>query len=153
MSYATIDEIKSMFRDYADNADAAVNDTELQLFIDNNTALINAKIGTLYTLPITIDDSPSSFAILKQIQMFGVASIVDDILNSYGEADKKPTWAKQAKSMLDALVPPMDPKTCKQCPPTMILPDASYVGVPEQRNKIKISNTSGNVFKKASPNW
>lgn len=153
MSYATKDDIKAMFRHYADNSNAAVDDNDLDLFIDNSTAAINAKIGTMYVLPITSVAHPESFKILKQLQMYKVACIVDDILNNYSEADKKPQWCKKAHMMLEALVPPYDHKNCKQCPPTMILPDAEYVGTTEQNNRITISKTSGAIFKKGADNW
>lgn len=153
MAYATLDDVKAMFRDYADNADAAVNDADLTLYLDNTTAIINAKIGTLYAMPITNGDNPESFKILKQLQMFKVACIVDDILNNYSEADKKPDWCKKAHKLLEALVPSIDLKTCKQCPPTMKLPDADYLGVPIQRNRIRISSTTGQTFRKGEDNW
>ena len=153
MAYATIDEVKSMFRDFADNADATVNDAELQLFLDNSTSIIDAKIGTLYQMPIVEGTNPESFKILKQLQMFKVACIVDDILNDYAEADKKPMWCKKAHSLLEALVPSPDPKTCKQCPPTMRLPDAEYLGTSTQRGRISLSATEGTVIKKGADNW
>lgn len=153
MAYALKQDIKSMFRNFADNTEAAVTDTELDLFIDNSTAIIDAKVGTLYTLPITELDNPQSFKILKQVQMYQVACIVDDILNDYAEADKKPMWCKMAANLLTALVPGIDPKTCRQCVPTMILPDAPYIGTMEQRNRITLSSTSGTVFKKNENNW
>tara|TARA_R110001599_G_scaffold203550_1_gene400695 strand:+ start:856 stop:1317 length:462 start_codon:yes stop_codon:yes gene_type:complete len=153
MSYATIDEVKTMFRDFADNSEAAVTDVEITLFLDNSTSIIDAKVGTLYVLPLTEGTNPESFKILKQLQMFKVACIIDDILNDYSEADKKPMWCKKAEALLNALVPPIDPKTCRQCPPTMKLPDAPYLGVPEQRGKMTISNTTGTIFKKGGDNW
>jgi len=153
MSYATTDEIKTMFRDFADNSEAAVNDAELTLFLDNTTSIIDAKIGTLYSMPITNADNPESFKILKQLQMFKVACIVDDILNDYSEADKKPMWCKKAHALLEALVPSKDPKTCKQCEPTMKLPDADYLGTSVQRGKITVSATSGRIFNKGQDNW
>ena len=70
MSYATREDVKSMFRDFADNSEAAVSDLELDLFLDNSTAMIDAKIGTLYALPITELANPQSFKILNQLQMF-----------------------------------------------------------------------------------
>lgn len=151
MSYATRDEVKSMFRDFADNSEAAVDDTELDLFLDNTTSIINAKIGTLYMLPITEVDNPESFKILKQLQMYKVACIVDDILNDYSEADKKPTWCKKAEMLLKALVP--DREKCKQCKPTMLLPDANFLGTDTQRSRIKLSATSGATFRKGEDNW
>lgn len=151
MGYATKEDIKAMFRDFADNTEAAVSDTELDLFIDNTSAMINAKVGTLYVLPITEINNPESFKILKQLQMYKVACIVDDILNSYGEADKKPGWCKKADMLLTALVP--DREKCKQCKPTMILPDAQYLGTDTQRSRITISSTEEPVFKKGQDNW
>ena len=151
MIYATKEEVKSLFRDFCDNADAAVSDDELDLFIDNTGCEIDAKIGTLYLLPITEIDTPKSFKILKQLQMYKVACIVDDILNSYGEADKKPMWCQRANKLMDMLVPPK--KNCKQCEPTMKLPDAEYTGVPAQTGQIRISATSGNIFRKGANNW
>ncbi len=153
MSYATIDEVKSMFRDFADNVDAAVTDAEITLFLDNSTSIIDAKIGTLYTLPITIGANPKSFAILKQLQMFKVACIVDDILNSYGEADKKPMWCKKAQTLLKDLVPDISPKTGRQPEPTMKLPDATYNGTPTAQNKIRVSATTGTQFNKGVDSW
>lgn len=153
MSYATRDEVKSMFRDFADNSEAAITDVELDLFLDNTTSIIDAKIGTLYQMPITIGANPESFKILKQLQMFKVACIVDDILNDYSEAEKKPMWCKKAEGMMKALVPEMDKKTCRQCEPTMKLPDATYIGTSTQRGQIKVNKTSGTIFKKGADNW
>ena len=151
MSYATKEEIKSMFRDFADNSEAAVTDTELDLFLNNTASIIDAKIGTLYSMPILEVDSPESFKILKQVQMFKVACIVDDILNSYGEADKKPMWCKKAAALMESLVP--DKKGCKQCVPTMKLPDATYTGTSQQRGRMTVSNTAGTIFQKGENNW
>lgn len=153
MSYATTDEIKTMFRDFADNSEAAVDDAELTLFLENTKSIIDAKIGTLYQLPINSTDNPESFKILKQLQMYKVACIVDDILNDYSEADKKPMWCKKAHMLLEALVPSKNEKTCKQCEPTMKLPDAPYLGTATQRGRIKVSATEGRIFKKGADNW
>jgi hypothetical protein len=140
-----------MFRDFADNSQAAVDDTEIQLFLDNTTAIIDSNIGTLYLMPVTEVDNPESFKVLKQLQMFKVACIIDDILNDYSEADKKPGWCKKAEMLLNALVPPK--KNCKQCKPTMILPDTPFLGTDTQRARIKISATSGTVIRKNENNW
>lgn len=153
MSYATIDEVKSMFRNFDGGSNPAVTDTEIQLFLDNTASMIDAKIGTLYTLPITELDNPESFKILKQIHMFKVACIIDDILNDYAEADKKPGWCKKAEMLMKALIPPYDEKNCRQCEPTMKLPDANYEGTAIQKNKITINRTSGTIFKKGEDNW
>lgn len=154
MSYATEADIESMFRelDFSDT-DAAVNSDDVAKFLDNTTAIINSRVAPLYQTPITELANPESFKILKQIQMFKVACIVDDILNNYAEADKKPEWCKKAKYLLDMYAPMRDPKTCKQCPPTAKLPDAVYLGTETQKNRIKLGATTEPVFKKGSDNW
>jgi len=153
MAYATKDDVKALFRDFADNADAAVNDSDLDLFIDNTTSIIDSKIRTLYSMPITEANNPESFKVLKQLQMYKIACMVDDILNDYSEADKKPMWCKKANMLMEAIVPPKDPKTCKQCEPTLKLPDATYLGTSIQRGKVTINRTSGTVFRKGEDNW
>lgn len=154
MSYATTDDIISMFRNLDTTvSNPAVTVAEIQDFIDENESIIDAKIGTLYTLPITQALHPQSFLILKRLTKYGVACIVDDILNDYGEADKKPMWCKKFQMLMDELVPPFDKKTCKQCEPTMKLPDADYLGTAVQRGRLKVSATEGTVFKKGQDNW
>lgn len=152
MSYATKDDVKALFRDWCDNDDAAVNDADLDLLLTNHAAMIDSKIGTLYQLPITLADNPQSFAVLKQIHMYLVACDADDIINDYESAEKKPMWCKKAYKMLKGLVPDKE-KGCKQCEPTMKLPDAEYLGTSIQRNQIKIGATSGQVFRKGQDNW
>lgn len=153
MSYATPAEVKSLFRNFSGGSNPAVTDTEIQLFLDNASEIIDAKIGTLYTLPITEGAHPKSYKILKQLNMFQAACIVDDILNDYSEADKKPMWCKKSETLLNSLVPPREKNNCRQRVPTMILPDAPYVGTETQRNKMSVMPTSGTIFKKGGNNW
>jgi hypothetical protein len=153
MSYATPDEVKSLFRDFAEPADAAVTDAEIQEFLDDASNIIDAKVGTLYSLPITLGSNPKSFSILKRLETFKVACIIDDILNNYSEADKKPMWCKKAQELMNEIIPPIDKKTCRQCMPTLILPDATYNGTIQQRNKITINKKSGTIFTKGGDNW
>lgn len=152
MAYATKEDVKAMFRDFHEGSDPAVSDADLDLYITNTTSIINAKIGTLYVLPINDTDNPESFAILKQLQMYKVACMVDDILNNYAEADKKPSWCKSFKMLMAELVPPKN-DDCKQCEPTMKLPDAEYIGTPTQKNRISVGPTTGTIFKKGADNW
>jgi len=153
MSYATVDNVKSMFRVLASGSVPAVTDAEIQEFLDDAFLIINAKLGTLYTLPITLGTNPQSFGIVKRIEIFKAADVVDNILNSYGEADTSPEWGKKAKEILMALVPPINPRTCKQCEPTMILPDVPYLGTNQQRGKLKLRSTDTPTFSKGGDNW
>ena len=153
MSYAAIQNVKSLFRHFADNSEAAVTDTEIQEFLDDAFSIINAKIGTLYTLPITLYNNPESYNILKRIEAFKVAGIVDEILNSYSEGDKKPGWEKKSEELLNSLIPQINKKTGIQDPPVMKLPDATYLGTPTQQGRAKFSATSGTIFQKGVDTW
>ncbi len=152
MGYASKDEIKAMFRDFASNTEAAVDDTDLDLFIENSTAQIDAEIGALYALPITLIGNPLSFAILKQLQMYEVACIVDDIINSYSESDKKPMWCKKYTDLMTKLIPKVG-SGCKRCIPQFKLPDAIYLGTETQKSRITLSSTSGTQFQKGVDAW
>jgi len=149
MSYATPAQVKSLFRHFADNSEAAVIDTEIQDFLDDAEEIINAKLGTLYTMPIT---DPAALKILKRLETFQVAAVVDDILNNYSEADKKPQWKSNADKLMKDLVPPRNAKGI-QPEPTMKLPNENYLGTSTQRGKITLSRTSGTIFKKGANNW
>ena len=153
MSYATVANVKSLFRQFNSGANPAVTDDEIQEFLDSSNSMINAKLGTLYTLPITVGANPESFNIVRRLETYFVADIVDDILNTYSEADKKPMWGTKGQRLLDELVPPIDPKTCKQCAPTMKLPDTPYTGTVSTRSKIKLSATTGRQFSKGVDTW
>ncbi len=154
MSYATVDQCKSMFRCLDTTVtDPAVTDAEILEFIDETCASIDGCINELYSLPITAIDNPKSFLILTKLTKFKVAGILDDILNSYGDADKKPTWHKQGEQLLNKICPPKDPKTCKRCEPVMKLPDASFLGANPKGDTISVKATSGRVFSKGGNNW
>lgn len=153
MSYATPADVKACFRNFATGSEAAVTDAKIQSWLDAKFAMINGKINTLYS-PIVVADSPESVKILKEIEAFLVAGIVDDVLNTYAEADKKPQWEKRGMMMLNELVPGKD-KDGKQPEPTTKLPDAVYIGTRAQTAQPKISsgNSNGPTFIKGGDNW
>lgn len=152
MAYATKHNVKMLFRDFPVDADAAVTDLHLDAFLDQSTALIDARLKGLYELPITELGNPASFSLLAHIQAMYVASMVDDILNNYSEADKKPTWYKKAMEQLNMIAPIKNPKG-EQAEPSSFLPDANYLGTNIQKGKFKLSSTDTTIFKKGADNW
>jgi len=152
MSYALKDDVKALFRHFADNADAAVTDTEIDSFLANDVAYIDSRLNGLYSLPITSGANPESFKILKQINAFRVASIVDDILNNYTNDQKKPAWLRMANEMLNNIAPERD-RNGKQLDPNNKLVDATYLGTNVQRGTFKLSSTEGRIFTKGSDTW
>lgn len=153
MSYCTVDQVKSMFRCLDDVTNPAVTDAEIQEFIDEACATMNGCLGELYQLPITEIANPESFKILRKVCRMKVADILDDILNDYGEADKKPMWGKKAKELFKQICPPKDPKTCQRCEPTLKLPDAIFLGANNPGQTINVKATTGRIFEKGQDNW
>ena len=153
MSYASVNDVAALFRDVdITSTNAAVTIAKITDFLASSTAIINARLNGLYQLPITLEVNPASFAILKQVESFYVASIVDDILNTYSEADKKPTWYKKAMDLLEQVAPKKS-SDGKQADPSMLLPDATYLGTQLQKSKVKMSSTDSTVFRKGENNW
>lgn len=152
MSYATPEDVKALFRSFAITTEAAVTDEKIQAWLDTAHSAINAKIGMLYLMPIDEGTMPESWNILKQIESFKVAGIVDDVLNTYSEADKKPLWEKRAMMMINDLVPPLD-KNGKQPAPIMVLPDATFLGTPTQQARPRVQPNTTPIFTKGGNNW
>jgi hypothetical protein len=152
MSFATPQDVKDLFRHFADSSEAAVTDAKLQKWLDSEHEFILGKVGTLYQLPITAASNPKTAAILADIEAMLVASKVDDILNSYSEADKKPQWYRNAIMRLKEYVPDKD-KEGKQGEPTVRLPDATYNGTRSQKGQLKVSSTNTPTFTKGGDNW
>lgn len=152
MSYATPEDVKALFRSFAITSEAAVTDEKIQAWLDNAFSNINSKIGRLYQMPIDETASPESWNILKEIESFKVAGIVDDVLNSYSEADKKPLWEKRAMNILNELAPQLD-RDGRQPIPIMILPDAVYLGTSTQKARPRLQPNTTPTFIKGANNW
>lgn len=154
-SFATPADVTACFRNLdITSSNAAVTSVQIQKWLDSAHNFVIGAIGTLYALPITKDSNPLSAAIIAEIEAFKVAGIVDDVLNTYAEADKKPQWEKRAMMTLKQYVPDKDPKTGYQPVPSVKLPDAQYVGTGEQKGRVSVQNTtSGPIFKKGQDNW
>ncbi len=152
MSFATPQDVKDFFRHFADNSEAAVTDAKIQKWLDSEHEFVLGKVGTLYQLPITAEANPKSALILADIEAMLVAAKVDDILNNYSEADKKPQWFRNAMLKLKEYVPDKD-KEGKQPEPTVKLPDVTYNGTRAQKGQLKVSSTSAPIFSKGGDNW
>lgn len=152
MSFATTQDVKDLFRHFADNTEAAVTDAKIQKWLDSEHEFVLGKVGTLYQLPLTAEANPLTAKILADIEAMLVASKVDDILNSYSEADKKPQWYRNAMMRLKEYVPEKDNKG-KQAEPTVKLPDSVYIGTGVQKGQFKVSSTSTPIFSKGGDNW
>ncbi len=93
-----------------------------------------------------------SLATLKVIEKFFAAEVVDSILNSYAEADKKPGWGMKGKELLECLVPTKK-AGCKQCEPRGKLEDSTYLGTSTQKGRITVRQNTYPTFVKGGDNW
>lgn len=80
MSYCSVDDIRSDFKDIVFSATSSVTETEVSTIIQEESAFINSMISARYETPVSQVDSPNSFLVLKRICIFLVADRVRHIL-------------------------------------------------------------------------
>jgi len=104
MAYALATDVQSEFRKLDVSGSTSVNSTEINTFIEQADAFINAKLYDYYVTPIT---GVESLKIIKMICVWLVADRISNILRmSKGtEASKKDgtysSYKKQAMNMID----------------------------------------------------
>lgn len=151
MAYTDAAKVKSMFRDFSSSTTPAVTDGEITAFIAEHDAVIDGSLKGVYAIPIT---GTKSLKIIEKISRNLTAGVVDEILNSYGEADKKPEYEKRGKRLLSKLKPKFEKGVWLN--PEMFLPDNDFLGLPDNPNKsarIKVASTTGRQFVKGGDNW
>lgn len=80
MSYCTVEDVKSDFKNIKFSATSSVTIDEVQNIIDQECAYINGRICSLYKVPVVKTDSPMSFEVLRRINIFLAADRVRHIL-------------------------------------------------------------------------
>ena len=168
MQYTTVEKIKSLFRSIkieADTGDEAQNTVitteELEEFIDEVEATMNAKLSTCYknVYAINVTDNPESFKILRQIASWKTAAIIKNILSLTGKNSKnnnqdlRDDYAMKAKKLMEKICP--DNSHCDPCKhkPEIPLPDVEMLDdAPTEFYSIKSSSHKA-VIKKDQNNW
>ena len=150
MSYSTKDQCKAMFRNFDNPTTPAIADATIDEFIEEADQEIDAALTGVYTLPIV---GPDSLLILRKISRLLTAAVMDDILNTYSEADKKPSYKKDAMKMLQDISGVLDPELGRKLRPISLLPDAEYIGETKKENTIAVSATDGRQFIKGEDSW
>lgn len=79
MSYCTYSDVAKEFKSITFSSSTAVTDSQVTAFIAQADAVINAKIGLKYAMPITDTDA---LTILKMISVGMVADRVRDIVKT-----------------------------------------------------------------------
>jgi hypothetical protein len=80
MAYSTNSEISGEFKGITFSSTTTPNTTDIDRFITEADAEINARVGMKYSVPITLGASPIAFAILRQISVQLVAGRMKRIL-------------------------------------------------------------------------
>jgi len=99
MSYCTVSEVASDFKNITFDATSSVTDTEVQSFIDQECAYINSRICHLYETPINEVSSPNSYLVLKRINIFLAADRVRHVLYTKTGRDKLDQDTKGLRSL------------------------------------------------------
>lgn len=99
MSYCTVEEVKSDFKNIQFTATSSVTIDEVEDFIEQECAYINGRICKLYKVPVVEANSPMAYSILKRINIFLAADRVRHVLYVKTGIDEKDQDTKGVKSL------------------------------------------------------
>jgi len=162
--YAAVADIQSMFRKLDIEDDTSNEDTntvitteEVNQFIDEEEALLNATLSTYYDTPITGTDS---VLIVKKIIKMKVAHVIKGILEVVdAEADLQSevqgNLDLKANKIIQCLLPQVNKTTKSTDRPKTPLPDAVAKDTSPESSNIFKSNTAvaQPTFTKGGNNW
>lgn len=117
-AYASVTNIQEEFKNVTFDSNSIVTDTRVSRFIDECEAVINAKVGMIYQVPVDSVASPQSTLILRQISIYMVSNRIKEIIQTKSDSDdtNQATKGKVAKSPEDLLQDILDK--------VLVLPDA-----------------------------
>lgn len=96
MAYSELADIEAEFKGIEFTLDSPVTDNEVDDFIDQSDAFIDAKIGLKYVVPIT---GTSSLLILKTISVWLTADRISQILEVKTQTEENSTAGKSLREM------------------------------------------------------
>lgn len=151
MSYSTVNAVVSLFRNLdITQTDAAVVETEIEVFLEDAKLRIDTRLRKFYRMPITVGTNPESVKVLAVIEKYFAAQVVDEILNNNKEQELKANWEKRALQMLEEIAP----SDCDDCKPIAKLPDAEFLGTSADRGSFTASTVAIKpVFVRGKDNW
>lgn len=99
MSYCTVEDVKSDFKNIQITTTSSVTIAEVEKIIAQECAYINSRICSLYKVPVDENISPMSFEVLKRINIFLAADRVRHILYVKTGRDNSDQDTKGLKSL------------------------------------------------------
>lgn len=162
-AYTDATKVKSLFRRLKIEADTGtesqntvVTTEEVDEFIDEQEAIVNARLSSCYELTAV---GPESIKIIGTIVKYKVADVIQNIMalttnNSHQtKQDITGGWAMMAIEMLDKICPPQNCESICVEKPDMPLPDTPLKSRSPESQALFKSSSNTAVFKKGTPNW
>ena len=162
-AYTDAEKVKSLFRRLKIEADTGtesqntvVTTEEVNEFIDEQEAIVNARLSSCYDLTTV---GVESIKIIGTIVKYKVADVIQNIMaltatNSHQTKQEfSGSWASMAIEMLDKVCPPQNCESVCIDKPTMPLPDTPLKPQSPENQALFKSSVNTAVFKKGTPNW
>lgn len=164
MAYATVDQIRSMFRQIKisaatgdDSTETVVTTEDVDEFIEEVESELNAKLSLYYITPIT---GTESLKIMRRIVRMKVSHIIKGVLevqDAEKTQDVQADLDKKANKMIETLLPQENPVTRITDPPKMPLPDADVKETSPRNGSLFKTSVSGTTVEptitKGGNNW
>lgn len=164
MAYAIVSDVTALFRRLVvkpDTGDEKTNTVitteEMESFIDDAEAMINARLSACYKLPVVDTDD---LKILRTVTKYKVAHIVDNVLSltkDNSRSDKTQefsgNWGAMAEKILKQICPPKDCKDKCNNKPDMPLNTPMLDDLPPTEAAVFSSSNNVAIFNKYRDNW
>jgi hypothetical protein len=94
-AYASVQNVQEEFKNTTFSSTSQPTDTRVTRYIQEEEAIINAKVGMIYTAPVDATASPLSTIILRKISISMVSRRVKEILEVQSESTDTNQAAKK----------------------------------------------------------
>jgi hypothetical protein len=138
-----------------EDTSTAVTIEDVDEFILEADAEINARLFDYYTTPIT---GTEALLVVGKISKYKVAHVIKTILEATTETsdrqqDVQINLEKKANELLDNIIPKWDSKCCEWIDPIIQLSDANRKATSPKTAAVFKSNAGTVVIKKGGDNW
>lgn len=107
MAYAEVSDIEARFKGVTFSTTTVVTDAQVDVWLDDYTNMINARIRNRYVVPI-VDTNAEAFSVVKRICDYFTSADVDDVLrdsqplpkDKIPPANRARAWRKMAEDDL-----------------------------------------------------
>lgn len=146
-AYASVQNVQEEFKNVTFSNTSVPTDTRVSRYIDEEEAVINAKVGMIYQVPVDSTASPQSTLILRSISISMVSRRVKEILEVKSDSEDTNQSAKK-----NSKVEPEDLLT-QIVNRTLTLPDAVLLSTSNGATSYDSASADPNAafqFKKGS---